>query len=97
MAQRGPFDLIVNATSLGHSGRAPDIRAAWLHGDGVCYDMNYGRAAEPLRTACEQAGLAYRDGLGMLVGQAALSFELWTGRRPDPLPVVDELRDAAGK
>ena len=97
IATHGPFDIIVNATSLGHAGGAPDIRAAWLRDDGLCYDMNYGRAADPLRTACRQAGIAYRDGLGMLVGQAALSFELWTGQRPDPLPVIEKLRIAAGE
>jgi shikimate dehydrogenase len=91
----GPFDLVVNATSLGHDGGAPGIRANWLQSDGLCYDMNYSRAAEPLRAACERAGLNYRDGFGMLVGQAALSFELWTGQRPDPLPVIEGLRDAA--
>ena len=91
----GPFDLVVNATSAGHDGGAPGIRASWLQADGLCYDMNYSNAAEPLRAACERTGLDYRDGLGMLVGQAALSFELWTGQRPDPLPVIEGLRDAA--
>ena len=92
-----PFDLIVNATSLGHTGGAPGIRAGWLAPGGLCYDMNYGDAAGPLRAACAAAGLRYRDGLGMLVGQAALSFELWTGRRPDPLPVIAALWGPAGE
>ena len=93
----GPFDLVVNATSLGHTGGAPAIGVDWLRPGGLCYDMNYGAAAEPLRAACAAAGLAYRDGLGMLVGQAALSFELWTGQRPDPRPVIDALRATARK
>lgn len=95
IAAYAPFDLVVNATSLGHAGRAPELHASWLTPDGLCYDMNYGQAAEPLRTLCARQDLAYRDGLGMLVGQAALSFELWTGQRPDPFPVIDELRRAA--
>ena len=79
IGMRGPFDLVVNATSLGHSGGAPAIQAGWLKPDGLCYDMNYGGAAEPLRSACERARLAYRDGLGMLVGQGAIAFKMWTG------------------
>jgi len=90
-----PFDLLVNATSSGHGGGAPEIRGEWLQPRGLCYDLNYGAAAGPLREACARAGLRYSDGLGMLVGQAALSFELWTGERPNPAPVVEELRAAA--
>ena len=95
IAARGPFDVVLNATSLGHAGGAPGLQSGCPGPGGLCYDLNYGRAAEPLRAACAQSNILYRDGLGMLVGQAALSFELWTGQRPDPLPVIDELRAAA--
>ena len=70
-----PFDLVINATSLGHGGGAPDISPTWLKPGGFCYDMNYGEAAAPLRRRCGDLGIAYSDGLGMLLGQAALSFE----------------------
>lgn len=90
---RGPFDLFVNATSLGHTGSAPLIDPQWLTAGGLCYDLNYGPAAGPLREMCAAAGIPYSDGLGMLVGQAALSFELWTGQRPDAAPVLEALRD----
>lgn len=88
----GPFDLVVNCTSLGHRGAAPPLSAGWFAPGGLCYDLNYGAAAEPLRGNCAAAGIRYSDGLGMLVGQAALSFELWTGRRPDTAPVLAALR-----
>jgi len=91
----GPFDLLINATSMGHRGTAPAIALAWLAPGGLCYDLNYGKAAKPLRQACAQAGLSYSDGLGMLVAQAARSFELWTGRRPDGAAVLAELRGQA--
>ena len=49
-------------------------------------------AGLPLEGLCRDLGVSYSDGLGMLVHQAALSFELWTGERPDPGPVLDGLR-----
>jgi shikimate dehydrogenase len=92
ISSRGPFELVINATSAGHQGTAPPLSRDWLTPGGRCYDLNYGSAAEPLRLACERIGVAYSDGLGMLVGQAARSFLLWTGRRPDAAPVLAELR-----
>jgi shikimate dehydrogenase len=90
-----PFDLIVNATSLGHGGGAPRLSRSWFTADGICYDMNYAAAAEPLRTLCRKNGIPYSDGLGMLVRQAALSFKLWTGQTPDTFPVLELLRQGA--
>jgi shikimate dehydrogenase len=92
IATRGPFDLVVNATSQGHQGQAPALSRSWMKQEGLCYDLNYGPAAMPLRRICATEGIAYVDGLGMLVGQAALSFELWTGKLPDVEPVLAGLR-----
>ena len=89
-----PFDLVINATSLGHLGKAPDLSGNWLKKGALCYDMNYAEAALPLREHCRITGIRYRDGLGMLVAQAALSFELWTGERPETRPVLAHLRPA---
>jgi len=92
--QSGSFDLIVNATALGHRGQAPDIPEGLLAPGGLCYDMNYAEAALPLREHCRIADIRYRDGLGMLVAQAALSFKLWTGEQPDSRAVLARLRPA---
>ena len=92
IAARAPFDLVINATSLGHRGREPEIEAAWLRPGGLCYDLNYGAAAAPLSGRCTRHGIRYSDGLGMLVHQAALSFRLWTGKMPDTEPVLAQLR-----
>ena len=92
----GPYDLVVNATSSGHHGGSPSLDSCWLRPGGLCYDLNYGPAAQPLRDHCARLGIAFADGLGMLVAQAALSFELWTGCRPAVAPVLQALRrDAA--
>jgi len=88
----GPFDLLINATSQGHHGEAPAVSREWFEPGGLCYDLNYGPAALPLRRVCEAEGIVYADGLGMLVGQAALSFQLWTGKLPDVQPVLAALR-----
>jgi shikimate dehydrogenase len=86
-----PFDLIINATSLGHRGNHPGLPQSIFHTTSLCYDLNYGAAAEALKKICREAKINYQDGLGMLVEQAALSFELWTGRMPDTAPVLKQL------
>lgn len=97
MAGLGPFDLVINATSAGHGGTAPALPASLFGADAFCYDMNYGAASAPLRQFCGDIDVPYADGLGMLVGQAALSFAIWTGEKPDTAPVLEALRAAAGK
>ena len=97
MPEQQPFDLLINATSLGHHNEAPAIEASWLKPGGLCYDMNYGRAAKPLRAKCAELQVDYSDGLGMLVGQAALSFQLWTGKCPQQTPVLAALRASPGE
>lgn len=90
------FDLILNATAAGLSDAPLDLPPSILDaGRTVCYDLMYGADTAFLAWA-RQAGCArIFDGLGMLVEQAAESFELWHGARPDTAPVRDRLRAAA--
>ena len=84
----GPFDLIVNATAASLAGQVPPIPARAAGPGTYCYDMMY--AAEPtpfLRWAEARGAGGSADGLGMLVEQAAESFALWRGVRPDTGPV----------
>lgn len=90
--QLGAFDLVINATSLGHAGLYPAFPSPLFRPGSLCYDLNYGEAAEPLRKQCEARGIEYRDGLGMLVEQAAIAFELWTACKPDSNAVLQRLR-----
>ncbi len=91
--QGEPFDLIVNGTSASLSGEVPPIAPTLIRpGHTLCYDMMYG--AQPTafnRWAIEQGAMT-RDGLGMLVEQAAEAFFLWRGVRPQAEPVLQELR-----
>lgn len=89
--QEGAFDLMINATALGHRGAAPGLSLRLFFDAGLCYDLNYGPAAQPLKKECQRIGVRYQHGLGMLVEQAALSFELWTGFKPDTGPVLTQL------
>ena len=87
------FDLIINATSAGHQGLMPKLPAGLLKDNGACYDLSYGKAFEPFRNwALVQGANVVADGLGMLVEQAAASFELWHGKRPKAAPVIERLR-----
>ncbi|GAA6151430.1 shikimate dehydrogenase [Pseudoteredinibacter isoporae] len=88
----GQFDLIINGSAASLQGDRPPL-ADDVAADCACYDMMYG--AEPtvfMRWAMENRALAVADGLGMLVEQAAESFYLWRGKRPDTGPVLSELR-----
>ena len=85
-------DLLINATSLGHQGQAPPIPRGPAPAASLAYDLNYGEAAVAFREAVEGTGMAFRNGLGMLVEQAAVAFECWTGARPDTEGLLQELR-----
>lgn len=87
------FDLIINATSASLSGDLPPIPASIITTSMVCYDMVYGKNETPfLKWAKAQGALKIIDGLGMLVGQAAISFSVWRGVTPDVQPVIELLR-----
>jgi shikimate dehydrogenase len=90
------FDVIINATSAGLAAAVPDIVPAAVAGT-FCYDMIYapsGHRADTAfcRWAAEQGASRAVDGLGMLVEQAALAFELWRGVTPATAPVLELLR-----
>ncbi|MBI2383727.1 MAG: shikimate dehydrogenase [Gammaproteobacteria bacterium] len=90
------YDLIVNATSAGHSGQIPRLPGQLVAEGGACYDLSYGTAFEPFRAwAQEQHAEKIADGLGMLVEQGAASFELWRGMRPQTADVIRRLRAGA--
>jgi shikimate dehydrogenase len=87
------FDVIINATSASLSGNLPPIPTSLLSQNVVCYDMVYGKDETPfLKWAKEHGANKVIDGLGMLVGQAAVSFEVWRGVTPEVQPVIDKLR-----
>lgn len=89
------FDLIINASSAGLSGEMPDLPSTLLTERSCCYDMVYG--SEPtafMRWAAHHAAWAVADGLGMLVEQAAQSFYIWRGQRPETRPVIHQIREA---
>ncbi len=88
------FDLLINASSAGLSGEAPDLPGEILIERSCCYDMIYGPEPTPfMRWAAHHAAWAVADGLGMLVEQAAESFYLWRGMRPETRPVINALRE----
>lgn len=86
-----PFSLVVNATSAGHSGACPEFDFGQASAGALAYDLSYGAAAEPFLARARERGLRQRDGIGMLVGQAARSLEIWLGV---PAP-VEAMREAA--
>jgi shikimate dehydrogenase len=87
------FDLVLNATSAGHHGQVPRLPEKLLSPGAACYDLSYGKAFEPFRAWATAAGAArVADGLGMLVEQAAVCFELWRGTRPETVEVIKRLR-----
>jgi len=96
LSVQGSFELVINATSLGHQGEAPPLSAAVFAPRAVCYDLNYFKASLALRKRCEEIDQPYIDGLGMLVEQAAKSFCIWTGKQPDTRVVIETCKREVG-
>ena len=87
------FDLIINASAASLHGEVPPLPEDVLVSHGGCYDMMYGAEPTPFVRWGQSHGAAQSlDGLGMLVEQAAESFTLWRGVRPDTAPVLAMLR-----
>jgi len=96
LSGQSAFNLVINATSLGHKGEAPPINTSSFAEGGLCYDMNYFKASQPLKKLCEDMHRPYIDGLGMLVEQAAKSFSIWTSKMPKTPAVIEAVRREAG-
>jgi shikimate dehydrogenase len=91
-----PFDLVINATSASLSGDIPPLPPGAVNSSTVCYDLAYGKSATAFVAWARQHGCARAlQGWGMLVEQAAESFELWRGVRPTTAPVLAALRARA--
>lgn len=86
------YDLVINATSAGFKGETPPYPAAAVSDSTFCYDLSYGLTPTPFSRWAAAAGALHSVmGWGMLVEQAAESFRLWRGLRPDTAPVLKQV------
>ncbi|HAT32551.1 MAG TPA: shikimate dehydrogenase [Janthinobacterium sp.] len=89
-----PFDIVINATSASLSGALPPVSPAVFGPHTLALDMMYGAAPTIFMQVASGHGARARDGLGMLVEQAAEAFFLWRGVRPDTREVLERMRGA---
>ena len=87
-----PFNVVINASASSLQGAVVPVPAACLAPGALAVDLMYGPSAEPFLAWARDAGATPRDGLGMLVEQAAEAFFVWRGVRPDTAPVLQALR-----
>jgi shikimate dehydrogenase len=88
------FDIVINATSAGLTGAMPPLPRGSFAPGALAYEMVYGRIT-PFMEFAGKCGARVADGLGMLVEQAAESFFIWRGVRPQTAPVIELLRRKA--
>lgn len=84
--------VLINGTASSLSGAAAPVAEGILQRNGLAVDMMYGAAAQPFMQWAQAQGAHARDGLGMLVEQAAEAFAFWRGVRPHTPPVLAALR-----
>jgi shikimate dehydrogenase len=86
------FDLVINATSAGLQGEVPPFPESIVGRGTVCYDLSYAMHDTPFVAWARPLGARdVHQGWGMLVEQAAESFRIWRGVRPDTAPVLRRL------
>jgi shikimate dehydrogenase len=90
------FDVLLNASASSLQGEASPVHPDVLATGALALDLMYGAAAAPFLAWARAAGASAHDGLGMLVEQAAESFFIWRGVRPNTAPVLHELRAGLG-
>jgi len=87
------FDVVINGTAASLEGELPPLPGGLFSQDSLAYDLMY--ASGPtvyMEWAATQGATRISDGLGMLVEQAAESFDIWFGRQPQTAPVIASLR-----
>lgn len=90
------WQLIINATSAGYKGETVPFPPSMVGSDTFCYDLSYATELTPFCRWAHSAGAGrYAMGWGMLVEQAAESFYLWRGVRPDTAPVLERIVNAS--
>lgn len=91
-----PYDLVINATSAIHGGEVPPYPAAAISANTFCYDLAYSLHPTPFCSwALEHGAARAIMGWGMLVEQAAESFHIWRGVRPNTKPVLKQISISA--
>ena len=88
----GPFDVVVNATSASLSADLPPVPASAFRAGTLALDMMYGKEPTPFMAFAASHGATVRDGLGMLVEQAAEAFFVWRGVRPETSALLARMR-----
>lgn len=88
----GQFDVVINASASSLGGASVPVASSVLRPGTLVYDMMYGPAAAPMLAWAAAHGGQGRDGLGMLVEQAAEAFTVWRGVRPPAAQVLQALR-----
>ncbi len=92
VADLPPFDLLINATSAGLKGEEPPFAPSLVSPRTFCYDLVYSVNDTPFVVWSRAHGAARAvQGWGMLVEQAAESFRIWRGIRPDTAPILKQL------
>jgi shikimate dehydrogenase len=92
-AIEGAFDLVINATAASLSAELPPVTGAIFAPGALALDMMYGKEPTVFLQFAASHGAQVRDGLGMLVEQAAEAFAVWRGVHPDTAQVLQSLRD----
>lgn len=90
------FDVVINASASSLEGAASPVPASALGSGALAVDLMYGPKAQPFMDWARLHGAQPRDGLGMLVEQAAEAFAAWRGVRPNTAPVLAALRALKG-
>jgi shikimate dehydrogenase len=88
----GAFDVVINATSASLLAAMPPVPAVAFCQDTLALDMMYGKMPSPFMLFAASHGATTRDGLGMLVEQAAEAFAIWRGVRPETATILEQMR-----
>jgi shikimate dehydrogenase len=90
------YDVVINATSASIANEAPQLPEGVFAPGSLAYDLMYADTDTPfMRFASRHGAARIADGLGMLVEQAAESYYLWRGVRPQTASVLQALRQPA--